>query len=74
MPRKRTDTEVIIERLDNVKEAIRTQFKGNSRQHEKIFDRLTKHGNSISYLKASIGIGGIVLSFLTGTVVHFILN
>lgn len=56
------DTKVIVERIENFKEMVKEEFKEtkneNREDHQNIFKILSKHGNSISYLKAyAYGVG-----------------
>jgi len=66
MGRLNGDTKVIIERIGNLKEYMKEEFKNNREEHRDLFKGLSRHGRTISYLKAwAYGVGLIVATIVT---------
>ena len=68
------DVKVIIERIDNLKEYIKSQLAQNNKDHEKIYDGLVKHGNSISSLKMMGMIGGSIVGVIVVVLIKQIMG
>ena len=62
------DAKVIVQRVDDLKETMKAEFKENREDHQKIFDILSKHGTKIASNCTYVKVGWALFAII-GTLI-----
>jgi len=68
------DAKVIIERIDNLKDDFKREFKENREEHEKIFTVLTKQGIKITRNDTYLKVGAVILTVIITLIINILIG
>ncbi len=68
------DVKVIVERIDNLKELVKNEFKENREEHTKIFDVLVKHGAKIMRNDTYLKVGAVILTIIITLIINIMIG
>ena len=68
------DAGVIIERIDNLKELVKNEFKENREEHTKVFDVLVSHTKKITRNDTYLKVGAVILTIIITLIINIMIG